>query len=182
MPFKARVFRENVDRWLQGAAVDELAGAIEAYASLTTPLQRARCIRGMMEVLDREADEETRRAIMEACGRRCIAARTLKRARRLQQGAQGVDDLLSRLNSAHIGGGHYRREGEVIHAAYDRCYCGSVSHFPEPFSATFCHCSCGWYRQLFETLLQQPVEVELLASIVQGDELCRFLIHIGETA
>jgi predicted ArsR family transcriptional regulator len=43
------------------------------------------------------------------------------------------------------------------------------------FSATYC--SCGWYRQLFETLLDGPVEVELLGSIVQGDERCRFLIH-----
>jgi predicted hydrocarbon binding protein len=55
-----------------------------------------------------------------------------------------------------------------------------VSKTGEPFSATYCHCSCGWYRQLFETLLNGPVEVELLGSIAQGDEHCRFLIHIRE--
>jgi hypothetical protein len=124
----------------------------------------------MMDVLDRAVDEETRRLIMEACGRRCISASTLEKARRLQQEAQDLDDLLSRLNGAHIGGGHLQRKGDVIHAAYDRCYCGSVSKVSETFSATYCYCSCGWYRQLFETLLGRPVEVELLGSIIQGDE------------
>jgi hypothetical protein len=38
--------------------------------------------------------------------------------------------------------------------------------------------TCGWYRQQFETLLDGPVEVELLGSIVQGDENCRLLIHV----
>jgi hypothetical protein len=37
----------------------------------------------MMDVLDREVDEETRWAIMEACGRRCIGAGTLEKTGRL---------------------------------------------------------------------------------------------------
>lgn len=180
MPFKAKTFQENVECRVQGAARDELVCACEAYGTLDTPQQKARCIRGMMDVLDRAADEETRRAIMEACGRRCISAGTLAKARRLQKDAQGLDDLLVRLNQVPIGGGHLQREGDVIQAAYDRCYCGSVSKARKAFSATYCRCSCGWYRQLFETLLGRPVEVELLASIIQGDERCRFLIHIRE--
>jgi len=63
---------------------------------------------------------------------------------------------------------------------YERCYCGSVSQTKEPFSATYCYCSCGWYRQLFETLLERPVEVELLGSVIQGDENCRFKIMMGD--
>jgi predicted ArsR family transcriptional regulator len=177
MPFKTRVFQENVEHLLEGSIRDDLARACEAYASLTTPQQKARSIGAMMEALDREVNEDTRRAIMEACGRRCIGASTLKRARRLQQEAQDLDDLLSLLNAAHIGGGHLQRDGDVIHATYDRCYCGSVSRTSEPLSATYCACSCGWYRQLFETLLEQRVEVDLLASIVQGDERCLFLIR-----
>lgn len=180
MPFKAQTFQENVARWVEGTARDELARACEAYATLTTPQQQTRYIRGMMDVLDRAVDEETRRAIMEACGRRCSGASTLAKARRLQQEAHDLDDLLDRLNASHIGGGHLQRKGDVIHAAYDRCYCGSVSKAREPLSATYCHCSCGWYRQLFETLLGRPVEVDLPGSIIQGDDCCRFLIRIQE--
>jgi predicted hydrocarbon binding protein len=132
-----------------------------------------------MDVLERELDEETRRAIMEACGRRCIGASTLGKARSIQREAQDLEDLLRRLNKAHLGGGHLQLEGGVIHAAYDRCYCGSVSKTKEDFSASYCQCSCGWYRQLFETLLERPVEVDLLSSIIQGDERCRFVIRVS---
>jgi predicted hydrocarbon binding protein len=178
MPFKVQTFRENVDRWVEGAARDELARACQAYAALTTPQQKTRGIQEMMVVLDRSIDEPARWAIMEACGRACISASTLQKARHLQKEAQNLDDLLDRLNQVHIGGGHLRREGEIIYAAYDRCYCGSVSKTRQSFSVTYCHCSCGWYRQLFETLLCKPVQVELLGSIIQGDERCQFLIRL----
>lgn len=178
MPFRLQTFQGNVETCVEGVAKDKLSRACKAYATMTTPRQRTRCIGEMMGVLDREVDEETRRVIMEACGRRCIGASTLEKACRLQQEAHDLDDLLIRLNGTHIGGGHLQREGDVIHAAYDRCYCGAVSKVREPFSATYCHCSCGWYRQLFETLLHRPVEVELLGSIIQGDERCRFLIRV----
>jgi predicted hydrocarbon binding protein len=182
MPFKATVFQENLAGHVDDATGEALAQACAAYAALTTPQQRARCIKEMIDLLDREIDEPTRRAIMLACGRRCIGASTLAKARKLAQAMPNLDGLLAQLNQAHIGGGHLHRDGEVICAAYDRCYCGSVNKTKEPFSATYCHCSCGWYEQLFETLLGRPVEVELLGSILQGDERCRFRIHIGEPA
>jgi len=137
MPFRAGVFRENVRRLVAGTARDRLLEACREYGALTTPQQRARSIQGMMAVLDREVDEETGRAIMEACGRTCISAGTVAKARRLHREANDLDDLLCRLNEAHIGGGQLRREGDVIFAAYEGCYCGSVSHTRE--SIELCH-------------------------------------------
>ena len=79
-------------------------------------------------------DGETRRVVMEACGGRCIGATALKKARRLQQEAQDLDDLLRRLSGPHIGGGYLERKGDVIDAAHDCCYCGSVGKAGGPFS------------------------------------------------
>lgn len=178
MPFKPEIFQDHVERAVEGTARDELFQACQAYTTLTTPQQKARCIKEMMLVLDQRVDEETRKQIMEACGRRCIGASTLERASRLKQTAPDLDHLLALLNEAHIGGGSLQREGNTIHAAYDRCYCGSVSKTKEAVSDTYCRCSCGWFRQLFETLLGRPVEVELVSSIISGGERCQFLIHL----
>ncbi|MBN2460978.1 MAG: hypothetical protein JXB60_05170 [Candidatus Cloacimonetes bacterium] len=131
-------------------------------------------------MLDREVDVNTRQLIMEACGHSCIGNSVIEKARRLLVDAQNLDDFLYRLNQAHIGGSHLQRRGETVHAVYYRCCCGSVSKTREPFSATYCHCSCGWYQRLFEALLNKPVEVELLGSIIQGNESCQFLIHIRD--
>jgi predicted hydrocarbon binding protein len=177
MPFRPQVFQEAIEGRVGEATREGLAQACAAYDALTTPLQKARCIKGMMDALDQAVDAPTRQTIMQACGRQCIGASTLDKARKIAKAAPDLDAMLEQLNQVHIGGGHLHREGDVIHAAYTRCYCGSVNQAKEPFSATYCHCSCGWFRQLFETLLGRPVEVELVSSIIQGDESCRFLIH-----
>lgn len=41
---------------------------------------------------------------MEECGQRCIERSTLAKARRLKKDAQDLDDLLVKLNDAHIVG------------------------------------------------------------------------------
>ncbi len=181
MPFKPHVFQENIAGRVPETTAEILAQACGDYDTLTTPLQRARCIKTMMDALDQAVDGPTRQAIMQACGRQCIGASTLDKARKLARTAADLDDLLVKLNQVHIGGGHLRREGDVIHATYVRCYCGSVNQTKAPISATYCQCSCGWYRQLFETLLERPVTVELVGSIIQGDESCQFKIMIRDS-
>jgi len=178
MPFRPQVFQENIAERIPDTTAETLAQACAGYDTLTTPLQKARCLKGMMDALDQAVDAPTRQAIMQACGRQCIGASTLDKAHKIAKTAPDLDDLLAQLNQVHIGGGHLRREGDIIHATYTRCYCGSVNQTKEPVSATYCHCSCGWFRQLFETILERPVEVELLGSIIQGDEACRFRIMI----
>ena len=180
MPFRVKAFLESINHSVEAAARSELTRACKTYHELAMPHQKAKCIQSMMNILDREVDEKTRWEIMEACGRSCIGHSTLDRALHLQKNSKSLDDLLKQLNMAHIGGVHFQKEGEIIHASYDRCYCGSVSQTREPFSSTYCHCSCGWYRQLFETILSGPVKVELFSSIIQGDDRCQFLIHINE--
>jgi predicted hydrocarbon binding protein len=178
MPFKAQIFQENVDQLVPDVTRDKLMQICQSYGELTTPQQKALCIQGMMDILDREVDIKTRCTIMEACGRSCIGTSILEKARRLQKKAIDLDDLLSQLNQAHIGGGHLQRDKEVIYASYEQCYCGSVSKTRKPLSSTYCHCSCGWFRELFASLLNRPVVVELLASIIQGDGSCQFVIRI----
>ncbi len=79
MPFKPQVFLSSLSEHI---VVDEARIKLEAacaqYQTLTTPLQKARCIHAMMEVLDEQVDEATRCEIMQACGRRCISEGILR--------------------------------------------------------------------------------------------------------
>lgn len=178
MPFKPEIFLRQVSPFVDGATKDLFSQACERYVSLTNPRQKAACIYGMMKLLEASVEGEARFMVMEGCGRACIGASTMTKAVKLQRESDNLDDLLFRLNAAHIGGGHLVREDGVIWATYDRCYCGAVSKSQEPFSETYCHCSCGWFQKLFETLFNQVVKVELMDAILQGGERCRFRIHI----
>jgi len=44
-------------------------------------------------------------------------------------------------------------------------------------SASFCNCSRGWLMEIFETVLEEPVTVEMEDSIMKGGEQCRFSVY-----
>jgi len=47
--------------------------------------------------------------------------------------------------------------------------------------ATFCYCSAGFEKIHFDTIFDEPVEVELLETLLKGDGRCRFAIKIPKS-
>lgn len=44
--------------------------------------------------------------------------------------------------------------------------------------AAYCYCGAGFYRGIWEEILGEPVEVEVLESVLTGGEVCRIAIHL----
>ena len=44
----------------------------------------------------------------------------------------------------------------------------------------FCNCSAGYYKNYWEAVLERPVKVELLESILKGDDVCKFALNLPE--
>jgi len=65
---------------------------------------------------------------------------------------------------------------------YHYCHCALVKELirnpADKISPTFCYCGAGWYKSLWEGILEKPVRVELLESVLQGDDSCKFAIHL----
>lgn len=61
------------------------------------------------------------------------------------------------------------------------CHCPRVRDVLKTggtLSPTYCYCGAGFYKGIWETILEQPVEVELLESVLDGDEVCKVAIHL----
>ncbi|MHA1995430.1 MAG: hypothetical protein ACW97Z_12880 [Candidatus Hodarchaeales archaeon] len=51
----------------------------------------------------------------------------------------------------------------------------------KPINPIFCNCSGGYYKNYWEVVLNyQPLKVELLESVINGDEVCRFALHLPQ--
>ncbi|MHA2226163.1 MAG: hypothetical protein ACXAC8_13210 [Candidatus Hodarchaeales archaeon] len=65
---------------------------------------------------------------------------------------------------------------------YYFCHCPwireALKDESQPISPVFCHMSGGYYKNYWEAVLDQPVKVELLESVIQGDEVCKFSLHL----
>jgi predicted ArsR family transcriptional regulator len=178
MPFQIQRFAKSLSTHVGQGVDEQLLQNHPKYDTLTTPSQTSKWIAVLMNDLDAQLGEDLVRQVMEDCGKECIGQSILTRAKQLKQQATDLDDLLERLNQVHIGGGLLHREGDKIFAAYTSCYCGSVSKTRQPISTSYCQCSCGWYKQLFESILEKPVRVELVDSIIHGADACKFVIYI----
>jgi effector-binding domain-containing protein len=62
------------------------------------------------------------------------------------------------------------------------CHCGFVRPYldeaPARISPTFCWCGAGWYRRLWEGILDQPILVEHVETLVKGNDQCTLVITL----
>lgn len=69
--------------------------------------------------------------------------------------------------------------------AYYYCHCpyakeaikdGTSDEIP----AVFCNCSGGYYKNYWEIVLDQPIDVKTVETVLKGDPYCLFEIHLPE--
>jgi predicted hydrocarbon binding protein len=61
------------------------------------------------------------------------------------------------------------------------CHCPRVRDVlrtQDSISTTYCYCGAGFYKGIWEEILGEPVEVELLQSVLKGDDVCQIAIEL----
>jgi len=179
MPFNSKRFQESYKMVIGGKVGDDtLFRNLNTFESLITPKQKADFNKALMEELKKQVSDVNANRIMQECGMSCIGESTIKNAKKFYKESGDMTEFLSKLNKNHIGGGWLELNGNIISGGYDICYCGSVSKTKEAIPITYCYCSTGWYKRLFEEVLERSVEVEILSSIASGADKCEFRIYI----
>jgi hypothetical protein len=76
----------------------------------------------------------------------------------------------------------YMRETDSEKRRQCYCHCPRIREVlktSEAISATYCYCGAGFYKGIWEEILQRPVEVEVLESVLQGDDACKIAIYLS---
>lgn len=159
---------------------EQVFAGYEVHETGTRLRQKAAWIRQMVQKMEQKCSPRVCRSVMESCGQKCCGILTRKAAFSLWKQAASPEEFLLSLNQRKIGGGRLRLTNpNTITGGYDQCFCGQVKQTEEPFPGlAYCQCSAGWYKRLFESVLEKEVKVELLQSIISGSPTCEFLIHI----
>jgi hypothetical protein len=136
-------------------------------------------VKRLMETMDSQLDAAARTKLMEACGRACFRA-SHGEAKEAKPQPDDFDKLPARLRE-FAGKDGVRREGNAVYFSYGtsgRCYCPLVESAPPILPATYCNCSVGYVKEMFERALGKPVKVELTESIKRGGKACRFTVEV----
>ncbi|MFW9911349.1 MAG: hypothetical protein ACFFEU_02705 [Candidatus Thorarchaeota archaeon] len=198
-------FRESVERHTKRSIQNKVLDGIAVVPLGSTKAARrdqTAWIGAAMNRLDALVDEETRnRILVDTCPHKYPKKRIREMKSRLQ-GLGSIDDLLKAMRSdTSWGGGSFydypTRDGNVIHvtkvpynpkthkaALTDEekrrtyCHCSIVKSNMEMMSPTFCCCSGGWVKQLWEGVLGIALEVKMTESILKGDKQCTHSFEI----
>lgn len=61
------------------------------------------------------------------------------------------------------------------------CHCPRIRDavkLGKSIPANYCYCGAGFYKNIWETILQKPVEIEVQKSVFLGDDECGFKITL----
>ena len=182
--------RRNVEALAGEATSEKVMEGSEEITEKTDKMRTAEWVRGAIERLDTLVDKETRIQIMENCGRDCadVNKRVIDRAKLRCKEFKSTDEFLEAEQKKPMTGTRLVREGNVLYQFYTpkaftrpmRCYCGLLRGLPDraTISKTYCHCSKGFVKKFWESVLERPVTVELIQSTVSGANECKFVIHL----
>ncbi len=61
------------------------------------------------------------------------------------------------------------------------CFCPLVrNHLDGGMPLTFCYGGAGWYRQQWEGAVGKPVRIEIVESLLKGDDRCTFAVYLPD--
>jgi predicted hydrocarbon binding protein len=75
----------------------------------------------------------------------------------------------------------YMNETDPVKKRWYYCHCPRVRDIlktSDTISQTYCYCGAGFYKGIWEEILQRTVEVEVLESVLTGDEVCKIGIYL----
>lgn len=133
-------------------------------------------IAALMDGLNENVDEKTVARILEQCGRQCQSQSFIKKARNIYKTSKSTDEFVEKLGQTYK---HLHKEGDKVYIVYPKCYCSQVNKISRgKLSGTYCNCSRGWAKALFEGATGKPVGVIMEKSIINGDNQCKFRIEL----
>jgi predicted hydrocarbon binding protein len=163
-----------------------MEGSDEMTEQMDGSKEIADWVKGAMDRLDELVDEEIKIRIMENCGYKCseMNSEAVEEAKARRKKYKSLDEFLEAEQRNPMKGTKLVRKGDILYQFYTpkslgmRCYCSLVNASDEKMSLTYCHCSKGFVKKLWEAIIERPVKVELIQSVVSGADECKFAVHL----
>ena len=154
-------------------------------------------VKGVLKELDKVTDKHQKYEILSSCAHE-FSQKRIDKLRDIYVESGNIDVVLEEMQKDYLWYENPTRRGSVIYITKipynlegyknaktqdernrNYCHCSLVREYlDEGMSPTFCNCSAGWYRQIWEGILKKPIRIEIMKTLLKGDENCEFAIHI----
>ncbi len=165
--------------------LDKPQGSLEASSLQNDELARVKAekefiqnwLTDLLETIETELDEPTRKKLIAGCGRGCFRRHQFK-----QDIANAGKNDINKLIAAYEKNFEIWRDGDIVHVRYGevsrQCYCPAAKFRPPKPNDLHCECTRSTHQTIFETALGRPIRVEVAESLRRGGKTCHFLVHL----
>ena len=136
-------------------------------------------IHSVIRLMDEELNKEDMGKILERCGQGCAyGCGILDKIKSAKINHDSPDEVFKKLQDPEIFGERIIKGDNCFYTLCDSCYCPFVAGATQEIPGTYCECTKGWTKAVFETAFGRPVEVEIEQTIIRGADNCRMKIVI----
>jgi hypothetical protein len=146
-------------------------------------------VKRFFDIVDKQIDYPSRIKLMQTNGMECAKGSYGELPEREPATIEEIDKSISAMQEK-VGKENIHREGNTVFFSFngspdelkvsDRlCLCPMLESGPETLSPTYCQCSVGYVKYMFQRLITfKPVDVELVESLRSGGKACRFRVNV----
>jgi hypothetical protein len=134
-------------------------------------------IHSVIRLMDEELAIEDMGRILERCGQGCAyGCGMIEKIQKAQMNYDKPDEVFKKLQSPDIFGDRIMKGEDCYYTICEQCFCPFVSENLSEIPASYCECTKGWTKTVFQTAFGRSVNVEIEQTILRGGECCRMKI------
>jgi hypothetical protein len=146
-------------------------------------------VKRFFDIVDNQIDYAARTRLMQTNGMECAKSSYGELPERDPATMDEIDKSIAAMQ-VKVGKENIYRQGNTVFFSFNgspdgqkvadnNCLCPMLESGPETLSPTYCQCSVGYVKYMFQRLITfKPVDVELLESIRSGGKACRFRVTV----
>ena len=189
---------KSIDQILGKEAREKIMKDREELFSIESSYKdRIQWLKDMLDRLDQVTDDDQKYEIVSRCAHD-FSPKRIVYMKEVYQNTGDVDAVIKEMYKDNAWYEKPMRKGNKLYISkvpvnqegHDKaktleekkknyCHCMFINeNLDNGISPTFCNCGTGWYRQQWEGILEKPVKIKVLKSLLKGDDYCQVEIHL----
>ncbi len=191
-------FHSGIRQVLGPEKYKEITSELQNVTEFTSSEERGQKLLSVFEKLDSEATEEEKYEIIS----RCAHVRPIEEVshwKEIYNRTQDIDEMLRAYGESQYFLEKPYRYGNIIFTskppanpeAYANattqeekiratCFCPIIHSTLDKMPRSYCYCGAGWARQMFEPILGESLTIDIVETVIDGGDKCRFAIHLPD--
>lgn len=151
-------------------AADKMAETL--YLSKSADFKRKfKWVNDVCEHLENTYDADKIKIIRMDCS--CAPSKNyMEKVKNMYLDSDSFDEFCDKYNAEYNGEHSISHNSEAIFFSYPTCYCSCIKRADANVPQTWCLCTLGYVKKLFDYVLERDTEVELIESVKTGGSKC----------